>query len=76
MPHLTLSYRYELYHPIQLPGVYKEDLIGYITGLLYGIKPHPFDPQSTSISHLLVQMTLITGVAVTVIAMNICILTW
>lgn len=65
------SNRYELCPPIPLPDVY--NLTGHIRGLYYGIFPHPFDYHFTSASDLLDLMTMITGVAVTVIAMNICI---
>lgn len=59
---------------LQFIGAKKsQDLIGHIRGLHYGIKPHPFDYRSTSVSGPLVLMTTITGAAVTVIAMNICI---
>lgn len=44
-----------------------------VTGIHYDIKPHPFHPYSRSVLDQFFLMTLITGVAVTVVALSICI---
>lgn len=61
---------------IPLPGVYENEwLHGQIKRLHYGVKLQTFHTHPTSVSGLLVLLTLIIGVAVTVIAGGICIAT-